>query len=274
MGGIVKPNDGECHLDSDGYYEMSSLQDYPSISQINMYVKKHAINVIFAVTAEKLDIYQQLKQHVEGSSCGKLSNDSSNVVDLIIEQYQAISSNIVLQHNASSAVDVKFFSKCLNPDGELIQTDRCDNLKVGSLIEFKIQLEILECPKDPKEWNQLITIKPVAGDESLTVDLTMLCDCLCERPGHPLYKENAPECHNKGNLMCGICACESDAHGAFCECGKNHTASADTNANCKNKDTGLECSGRGTCVCGTCLCFQRTEPDEVEILVFVKMVIL
>ena len=33
LGGIVKPNDGMCHLDSTGLYTHSSLQDYPSISQ-------------------------------------------------------------------------------------------------------------------------------------------------------------------------------------------------------------------------------------------------
>lgn len=31
LGGIVKPNDGECHLDRDGLYTESITQDYPSI---------------------------------------------------------------------------------------------------------------------------------------------------------------------------------------------------------------------------------------------------
>lgn len=31
LGGIVKPNDGECHLDSEGMYTESITQDYPSI---------------------------------------------------------------------------------------------------------------------------------------------------------------------------------------------------------------------------------------------------
>ena len=35
LGGIVVPNDGVCHMDEKGVYTHSSLQDYPSVSQIN-----------------------------------------------------------------------------------------------------------------------------------------------------------------------------------------------------------------------------------------------
>lgn len=34
LGGIIKPNDGQCHLDQGGTYTHSTLQDYPSISQV------------------------------------------------------------------------------------------------------------------------------------------------------------------------------------------------------------------------------------------------
>nr|XP_031838530.1 integrin beta-PS-like [Nomia melanderi] len=78
LGGIIKPNDGECHLDGTGLYTHSSLQDYPSISQINLKVKQNAINVIWAVTEEQINIYKRLTNHVEGSFAGKLSDDSSN----------------------------------------------------------------------------------------------------------------------------------------------------------------------------------------------------
>jgi hypothetical protein len=35
LGGIVTPNDGSCHMDEKGVYTHSSIQDYPSVSQIN-----------------------------------------------------------------------------------------------------------------------------------------------------------------------------------------------------------------------------------------------
>ncbi|CAG9783687.1 unnamed protein product [Diatraea saccharalis] len=86
LGGIVQPNDGECHME-DNSYTHSTLQDYPSISQINLKVKQHAINVIFAVTSEQISVYEELSKNIEGSSSGVLSEDSGNVVELVREQY-------------------------------------------------------------------------------------------------------------------------------------------------------------------------------------------
>ncbi|RZC39949.1 integrin beta-PS, partial [Asbolus verrucosus] len=147
LGGIVKPNDGECHLNNLGYYTMSSKQDYPSISQINTYVKKNSINVIFAVTADKVGIYKELATHIEGSTCGQLSNDSSNVVELIKEQYNAISSTVEMKHNASSDIKIRFFSKCLNSDGEMIETNKCGNVKFNTSVEFRVELQIISGPQ-------------------------------------------------------------------------------------------------------------------------------
>lgn len=77
-------------MDNRGFYTHSSLQDYPSISQINMKVKENSINVIFAVTESQIDVYKKLEEHIEGSSSGKLSTDSANIVDLVKEQYEVI----------------------------------------------------------------------------------------------------------------------------------------------------------------------------------------
>ena len=86
----MKPNDGLCHLDTSGSYTHSTIQDYPSVSQINQKIKENSVNLIFAVTEEQIHIYEQLSKHVQGSSYGVLSNDSSNVVELIQEQYKVI----------------------------------------------------------------------------------------------------------------------------------------------------------------------------------------
>lgn len=83
----MKPNDGLCHLDNNGAYTHSTSQDYPSVSQINQKVKENSVNLIFAVTKEQFHIYDQLGKHVEGASSGVLSNDSSNVVELVQDQY-------------------------------------------------------------------------------------------------------------------------------------------------------------------------------------------
>ena len=46
------------------------------------------MNLIFAVTEEQFSVYNLLKENIEGSSAGTLTNDSSNIVQLVKEQYQ------------------------------------------------------------------------------------------------------------------------------------------------------------------------------------------
>lgn len=94
LGGVITPNDGECHLNSEGKYTHSTVLDYPSISQVNLKVKQNAINVIFAVTAQQIGVYEKLAKHVEGSTSAVLSDDSSNVVDLVKDQY-GVSSTLI-----------------------------------------------------------------------------------------------------------------------------------------------------------------------------------
>lgn len=68
-------------------YSYSQIQDYPSISQINLKVKQNAVNVIFAVTKSQISVYNKLSKHVEGSSSAELNEDSGNIVDLVKEEY-------------------------------------------------------------------------------------------------------------------------------------------------------------------------------------------
>jgi len=267
LGGIVKPNDGLCHLSGEGLYTHSTLQDYPSISQINLKVKQNAINVIFAVTADQLSVYDRLGQHIEGSTSGKLTGDSSNVVELVQEQYNKISSSVEMKDTASSGVKVTYYSKCLNEDGPLVQTNKCDGLKVGTVVNFQAEVEVKECPPDPEDWKQTFMIYPVGINESLVVDLEMLCSCPCEHPGNAGYREQAPECSGFGTYKCGICECDSSHFGRQCECGSDNTRGgdkeADLTAGCRpDNTTTIDCSGRGTCVCGQCDCDTRANPEE------------
>lgn len=86
LGGVITPNDGECHMRNNEYTH-STIQDYPSISQINLKVKQNAINIIFAVTKSQHSVYEKLSKHIEGSSSAVLSEDSSNVVDVVRDEY-------------------------------------------------------------------------------------------------------------------------------------------------------------------------------------------
>ncbi|XP_025415221.1 integrin beta-PS isoform X2 [Sipha flava] len=266
LGGIIKPNDGRCHLDNDGNYTHSTLQDYPSISQINLKVKQNSINMIFAVTAEQIHVYERLKQHIEGASAGILSENSENVVDLVKDQYSKISSSVEMKDNATSSIKVTYWSNCLDKNGPLKQTNKCDGLKVGTVVNFQAEIEVTSCPPNRKDWHQIFQIYPVGIDESLTVALDMHCDCPCENVGHPGYLEKSPDCHGAGTIKCGICECDPMHFGRTCECDANNNRHGnDTNkgSSCRaNNETEINCSGRGECNCGQCDCHSRTNPEE------------
>ena len=112
LGGIVAPNDGQCHFNSTGFYDWSTLQDYPSLGQIDHVAKEHNVNVIWAVTASHLSLYQGLTQLMTASVAGEISSDSSNVVELIQELYQKITTTIRVEDNASESVSIHFMSDC------------------------------------------------------------------------------------------------------------------------------------------------------------------
>jgi integrin beta 1 len=113
LGGIVTPNDGHCHLDTYGEYTESLYQDYPSISQLAHKVAATKVNVIFAVTENQINVYRNLSAFIEGSTVGELANDSSNIVELVKDNYDKISSSIELKTIDAEDVIVKFKTKCL-----------------------------------------------------------------------------------------------------------------------------------------------------------------
>merc|ERR1719334_636273 len=263
LGGIVKPNDGNCHLDSKGTYTESTEQDYPSVSQINHKVKEHSVNLIFAVTEEQFGVYDLLKKNIEGSSAGTLSNDSSNIVELVKAQYQAITSSIEMKDNAKAPVKITYFSSC---GGDNVrQTNKCSGLRVGTRVMFTAKIEVVKCPKDPREWKQRFQIYPVGINESVIVDLEMICQCNCEIPGNFGYEENSPLCNGVGTYKCGICECPPDFFGRKCECSADNLSfTGDLEAGCRpDNTTSTLCNNRGDCICGKCECYPRENSEEV-----------
>lgn len=89
-----------------------------------------------------------------------------------------------MRDTASSAIKVTYYSNCLDRNGQPKQTNKCDGLKVGTVVSFQAEILVTSCPPNRKEWNQTFQIYPVGINESLTVELTMQCDCPCENAGY------------------------------------------------------------------------------------------
>ena len=164
---INTPNDGLCHLESNGSYKYSYLvgTDYPSLDQINSKVKKNSVNIIWAVTKEQFKYYKNLTHFIEGSYAGQLTEDSSNIVELVQNQYNSISSSVEMTDTASDYVKLRYFSQCLD-GGSLIETNKCNSLKIGKKVEFTVEVKLTSCPKTPSEWKRKFLIQPVSTCKS------------------------------------------------------------------------------------------------------------
>ncbi|KAI6220095.1 Integrin beta-PS [Aphelenchoides fujianensis] len=240
LGGIVTPNDGQCHLDENGYYTKSTEQDYPSIAQIHKTIKDHKVNMIFAVTKSNKHLYDQLSAALpDVSSTGKIAE------------------KIIMVDNANSSMGLKlsYRSKCL--DGRTLQdTNVCEGIKVGDEVTFEVTLEATHCV-DRRDFE--LHIGPSGLDETLLLNVHVLCDCDCEEE----IIINAPECSGHGNLVCGQCQCMEGYVGDHCECLSGGESAVALEAKCRKDNNSLICSGRGVCKCGVCHCFPRANSEEI-----------
>ncbi|CAL7946615.1 unnamed protein product [Xylocopa violacea] len=266
LAGIIEPNDCLCHLNEEGFYTHSLLQDYPSVAQINKVAREHNMNIIFAVPSQRNTTYQLLSGSISGSSVGTIDHNSQNVVALVSGEYEKLVNSITMTDDAPKMIEVKYFSRCLETNGELKERKECDGLRVGNVVEFEVVLQASECSPDSSEWQKSIQIKPRGINESLTIDLNIICDCPCEQPGHLGYKAASEDCRGNGTLVCGICSCNDGFYGKQCECEGNDvgTESAAVTSECRpNNETTEICSGHGICKCGVCVCRKRPNPQEV-----------
>uniref|UniRef100_A0A1A8R5Y1 Integrin beta n=1 Tax=Nothobranchius rachovii TaxID=451742 RepID=A0A1A8R5Y1_9TELE len=259
LGGIVLPNDGKCHLENN-IYTMSHYYDYPSIAHLVQKLSDNNIQTIFAVTEEFQPVYQELKNLIPKSAVGTLSANSSNVINLIVDAYNSLSSEVILENSKlPDGVTIAYTAHC--KDGVVNEGEngrKCSNISIGDEVEFEISVTSQKCPSNGKP--ETINIKPPGSSEFVEVVLNFICDCDCAATGVP----NSPECNKgSGTLECGACKCNEGQIGQFCECSQDEVQTNDMDANCR-KDNGTDiCSNNGECVCGTCICKKRENPAEV-----------
>ncbi|VDD87789.1 unnamed protein product [Enterobius vermicularis] len=258
LAGVVKPNDGECHLNDSGYYTESLEQDYPSIALLHQKIMERKANLIFAVTKPYENLYSQLKEALPdvGSSVGVLANDSKNIIELIATEYSKISQEIIMidNANASQGFHLTYRTKCLGDTWQ--ETNVCNGIKVGDEVTFKLTLEITHCV-DQRDF--VLKIGPSGLDETLVANVHVQCDCDCEKEN---IIRDAKVCNGKGDLVCGVCRCHGTNVGRFCQCDRPGYSDVALESQCrKDKDSPM-CDGRGYCECGVCKCKERDNPLE------------
>ncbi|XP_028924941.1 integrin beta-2 [Ornithorhynchus anatinus] len=253
LGAILTPNDGQCHLENN-LYKSSNEFDYPSVGQLAQKLAENNIQPIFAVTKKMVKIYEKLTEIIPKSAVGELSDDSSNVVQLIKDAYNRLSSRVFLDHSTlPDTLKVTYDSFCKNSDMKRDQPKGdCDNVKINEEITFQVKVVATECVK-----NQSFVIRPLGFTDTLTVKVESQCTCPCDES-----KSDRKHCNNKGNVECGICRCDPGFVGKNCECETKGKSSQDLEVSCKKDNNSVTCSGLGDCVCGQCICHTSDTPNK------------
>ena len=92
----------KCHLkkDSNGVYDYTEANrfDYPSIGQIIDVINQKEILIIFAVTEDQQLTYNELKKLLPHASVGELRRNSTNVEEIVTQEYKKLSQRVSLQY--------------------------------------------------------------------------------------------------------------------------------------------------------------------------------
>ncbi|XP_041662159.1 integrin beta-5 [Cheilinus undulatus] len=249
LGGLVKPHDGMCHLNTQNEYSASTEMDYPSLALLGEKLAENNIFLIFAVTKRLYVIYKNFTALIPGTTVEILDQDSKNVIQLIVNAYNNIRSKVELSvWDHPEDISLSFTATC--QDGKpLPGLRKCADLKIGETVSFNVSVEARSCP--PRGTDQSFTIKPVGFKDRLEVSVDYRCDCDCSKTA----QTNSSICSSIGTYNCGTCHCEPGYLGARCECQEGEVSSMYLSA-CREAEGKQICSGRGECSCNQCLCFE------------------
>jgi len=223
------------------------------------------MNIIFSVPQHVYDTYRDLQGRIQGSYVGKWSNNSDNLVGMISNQYNRIRSVVELRHQASQSVQVHYESKCLKTESK--ETNKCNRLPTGSVVEFNVTIKVDKISCDQKgNFTEILKIYPVGIEEALMIELNVVCQCSCEDTQSSVKKGNAADsCMGHGKDSCGICECDHGYSGLKCECNEQNVTVTTNSKSCIQPDAQNQyedCSGRGSCQCGVCHCYPRVSGKE------------
>ena len=164
------------------------MLDYPSISHINSVAQQHNFLIIFAVRDIYRDIYQALTQRIAGSHVDILSADGANIINIVEDKFDEITTSIQITDNSPSDIELQYRSDCRPPT-------RCSNVALGTPVTFFVSLTTDHCPGEEQE-NVTIFTRGLA--ENLTIVLESGCQCDCSAQGEK-SSSFPPGARNWGN---------------------------------------------------------------------------
>ncbi|XP_044033386.1 integrin beta-1-like [Siniperca chuatsi] len=132
LGGIILPNNGKCHLHKN-MYTTSLCLDSPSVAHIAETLRQKNIQTIFAVTEEVTHLYEGLRSIFPKWAVGTLSNNSHNILQIIVKAYNALTSEVVMENSKlPPGYHTSYTSHCKDRKPRHNEQGRkCSNISVG-----------------------------------------------------------------------------------------------------------------------------------------------
>ncbi|MGH0132719.1 UNVERIFIED_CONTAM: hypothetical protein FKN15_050287 [Acipenser sinensis] len=260
LAGILKRNDEQCHLSQNGTYTHDTMQDYPSVPTLVRLMQDNNIIPIFAVTNHSYSYYEKLSHYFPVSDVGQLSEDSSNIIDLLRKAFNNIRSKISIR---SENVPKAFHTEILSSQASEVTHPGSFKLTPGEKGTFMVKVKAVEevggkhiCKLSEEDKKGNIRIKPTSFTDALNIDAAVVCTaCDCEK--NPVQKSQ--KCGRNGDFVCGQCRCNAKWRGPYCNCSVD---AKDDGRACIGPNSSKPCNGRGECLCGTCQCYLSQNPLE------------
>ncbi|XP_055921166.1 integrin beta-nu [Eupeodes corollae] len=271
LAGINLQNDRKCHLDELGEYTESLVFDYPSLEETYRELGRRKISVIFAVTENVVQTYQQMSNLMDGiSNVEKLSLDSSNILELIRTSYETFLKRVKFIDNSPTFIEIMYETNCGGQLENLKKRNYCTDLKMGKEVEFYINITLKDFPSDGN-YKRTIRIEDPGLSEHLQLEIEIQKPCPCDEEEVDSELERQL-CTENGVFHCGKCKCNEGWGGALCNCDlstTNSTVSIEDECRQPFKNPvqlGRICSERGECDCGKCYCFPGYTGNYCECL--------
>ncbi|KAM6459175.1 integrin beta-6 isoform 1-T2 [Liasis olivaceus] len=246
LAGIVIPNDGKCHLDKQNEYSMSTVLEYPTLGQLIEKIVQNNILLIFAVTKEQVPLYQKYADLIPGATVGRLQDDSGNILQLIIDAYKSLKSEIELEVLGDTDGLKLAFTAICSHGSPFPNEKKCSHIKVGEVVTFNVTLTLSTSACG--EGRRKVLIRPTGLNEALEIEIQPQCSCHCQKEA----EVNSSKCnYGNGSFECGVCVCNPSYMGPDCKCSEKDALSTES---CKSFPEQTLCSGRGDCYCGQCIC--------------------
>ncbi|KAF7243710.1 Integrin beta-2 [Varanus komodoensis] len=243
LGAILTPFDGRCHLE-ENMYKKSNDYDYPSVGHLVQKLKENNIQPIFAVTKK-----MKLSKMIPKSAVGELQENSNNIIQLIKDAYNNLSSKIILDHDTlPNFIKISYDSFCPNNVHTMDKPQgKCDNVKINDEIIFQVRITATKCIE-----NHTLTLQPLGFTDFVTVHMHGRCNCECDEE-----PPSSSDCSGQGKVDCN-----PGFTGKNCDCKTGGKSSKELEKSCRKDNASVICSGLGDCVCGQCVCHTSDDPKK------------